>query len=85
MARVRVYTKVPCSFCRAAKQLLERKGVVYEEIDVTHDDDARVWLRQVSGQATIPQIFIGERSVGGYSDLVELDQRGELDALLNKS
>jgi len=82
MAHVRVYTKHNCPFCVRAKHLLGKKGVAYEEIDVEERDDLRLWLAEVTGQKTVPQIFVGERSLGGFSDLDALDRAGELDAIL---
>lgn len=69
-ARVEIYTTNYCGYCHAAKRLLESKGVGYTEIDVTQDPDKRVWLRQTSGQSTVPQIFWNGQSVGGYTELV---------------
>ena len=83
MKPVRIYTTLTCGYCQAAKRFLAGKGVVYEEIDVSNDDAQRAWLVQASGQRTVPQIFIGETSIGGYTDMRGLDQRGELDRLLN--
>lgn len=82
MAEVRVYTTRVCAYCAAAKALLTRKRVPYKEIDVTADADTRAWLVTASGQRTVPQIFIGDRSIGGFTELHDLDQRGELDGLL---
>jgi glutaredoxin 3 len=82
MPTVRVYTTRLCAYCVAAKRHLDRKHVPYEEIDVSDDPDAREWLVEATGRRTVPQIFIGDRSIGGYTDLVELDRRGELDPLL---
>jgi len=83
---VRVYTTTYCPFCARAKELLRAKGVLFEEIDVTGDDAARAQLTEMSGgQRTVPQVFIGELHVGGYSDLARLEGRGELDRLLSRS
>lgn len=82
MPRVRIYTTRVCPYCFAAKDLLASKGVEFEEIDVTGDTATRAWLREVTGQHTVPQVFIGERSCGGFTDLRALDERGELDRLL---
>jgi len=79
---VTVYTKENCPYCVRAKALLQRKGVAYQEVWVAGNDELRRWLVERSGQMTVPQIFAGERSLGGYSDLVALDQRGELDPIL---
>jgi glutaredoxin 3 len=79
---VKLYTKSNCPYCVRAKALLGRKGVAFEEIDVEGRDDLRVWLVEATGQRTVPQIFAGERSLGGYSDLAALDASGELDPIL---
>jgi glutaredoxin 3 len=79
---VTVYTKSNCPYCVRAKALLDRKGVAYREIDVEGRDDLRTWLVERSGQMTVPQVFAGERSLGGYTDLAALDERGALDPIL---
>ncbi len=66
-----------------AKALLSRKGVQFQEIDVSFDDEKRQWLMQASGQRTVPQIFINDKPVGGFDDIAALDRKGELDPLLN--
>jgi glutaredoxin 3 len=65
-----------------AKRLLDQKGIAVREIDVTSDPATRAWLREVTGQHTVPQIFVGERSIGGYRELYQLEREGKLDALL---
>lgn len=82
MPRVRIYTKHNCPFCVRAKALLGKKGVAFEEIDVEGSDDLRRWLVEASGQMTVPQIFVGERSLGGFSDIDALDRQGKLDPIL---
>ncbi len=83
MVRVRIYTTRTCSYCFAAKQLLDEKGIAYDEIDVTGNSEAREWLREVTGRRTVPQIFIDDRSYGGFTDVARLDRRGELDRILS--
>ncbi len=83
MADVVVYTTGYCGFCWAAKRHLDDRQVPYEEIDVTGDRAARRALaKKARGRTTVPQIFIGGRSIGGYTELRALDRRGELDTLL---
>ncbi len=82
MADVTIYTTVSCPYCVQAKRLLGHKGVSYTEIDVTMDPELRRTMIERSGRRTVPQIFIDGRSIGGFDELHELDQRGELDALL---
>jgi glutaredoxin 3 len=71
-----------CSYCARARQLLESKGVEFEEIDVDSRPDARGEMSTRSGRRTVPQIFIGETHVGGFDDLYELDASGRLDPML---
>ena len=80
--KITVYTKRNCPFCVRAKRLLERKGVAYDEIRVEGNDDLRIWLAEATGQKTVPQIFVGDRSLGGFSDLDALDREGKLDPIL---
>ena len=85
MQPVRIYTTTYCGYCRAAKALLDRKGVPYQEIDVTEDDAARESLTRQTGQRTVPQIFVGETHVGGFTDLDALERAGKLDPLLQSA
>ena len=82
MAEVVIYTTRVCPYCVAAKALFRKKGVAYREVDVSGDDAKREWLVEATGQRTVPQIFIGGKSYGGYSDVSALEQSGELDAAL---
>ena len=82
MADVTIYTTISCPYCVQAKRLLTHKGVVYKEIDVTIDAALRQEMIQASGRRTVPQIFIGAQSIGGFDELYELEQSGELDGLL---
>ena len=80
-AEVKVFTTSWCGYCHAAVRLLKQKGVGFVQIDAG-DNKTRMWLRQVTGRSTVPQIFIDGKSVGGYTDIRALDERGELDRLL---
>ena len=82
MPKVVIYTKPFCPYCARAEALLSRKGVDYEEIIASMDPEKREEMRQRSGRMTYPQIFIGDRHIGGFDDLNALDRAGELDALL---
>ncbi len=82
MKKITIYTADYCGFCHAAKALLTRKGVPFDDIDVTHDPAARQDVVQRSGQSTVPQIFIGDESIGGFAELQTLEVSGELDDLL---
>jgi len=83
MPKVRIYTTPFCPYCSRAKSLLRQKGIEFEEIDVYMDPGARDEMVEKSGGGrTVPQIFIGDRSIGGCDELHELDEAGELDPLL---
>jgi glutaredoxin 3 len=81
---IKIYTTPWCGYCRAAERLLNKKGVAFENQDVSNDPQARRWLVEASGQNTVPQIFIDGKSIGGFSELDALDRRGELDRLLGR-
>lgn len=72
-----------CPYCVRAKELLTKKDLAYEEIDVTSDDAARSEMVALSKRRTVPQIWIGDLHVGGCDDLYALDTSGELDTLTN--
>lgn len=83
MADVVIYTKPGCGYCHAALALLDAKGVDYTEIVASNDPAKKQEMIQRSGgRMTFPQIFIGEKHIGGSDDLRALDARGELDPLL---
>ncbi|MDQ7260200.1 glutaredoxin 3 [Paracoccus sp. PS-1] len=83
MAKVEIYTTPTCPYCIAAKSLLRKKGVAYEETDVSRDPQLRGAMTQrAGGRRTVPQIFIDGRHVGGSDDLHALDYQGKLDGLL---
>lgn len=83
MRPVTIYTTPYCPYCASAKALLRRKGVDFEEIDVSASSALRqAMIERASGRYTVPQIFIGDGHVGGCDDLHALDAKGELDRLL---
>jgi glutaredoxin 3 len=83
MARIVLYTTDFCGYCRAAKQLLLRKGVDFEEVDVGADHELRInMVHRAGGRRTVPQIFIDGAPIGGYLELVQLERDGRLDKLL---
>jgi len=83
MARILLYTTPFCGHCRAAKTLLRRKALDFEEIDVSFGVDKRAeMIRRTMGLRTVPQIFIHGRHVGGYYELTALEREGRLEALL---
>lgn len=83
MPPVIIYTTSLCPYCQMARDLLERKNVTYDEIDVTGRPDLRDEMRRkAGGRNSVPQIWIGGQHVGGCDDLHALDRQGRLDALL---
>ncbi|WP_111641380.1 glutaredoxin 3 [Marinimicrobium alkaliphilum] len=82
MAPVVIYTTATCPFCINAKQLLNTKGVAFDEIPVDGNTRLRQELAQKSGQRTVPQIWVGDTHVGGFSELWALDRSGKLASLL---
>ena len=83
MKKVLIYTGPICNFCSAAKHLLSKKNIKYEEIDIGNDSEKREeMLRKSNGAKTVPQIFIEEKHIGGYVELKALENKGELDSLL---
>jgi len=80
--KVVMYATSWCPYCERARQLLGRKGVALEEIDIETVPAARTEMMSRSGRVTVPQIFVGEMHVGGCDDLLDLDARGGLDPLL---
>jgi len=85
MKEVVIYSRPYCGYCDLAKNLLEQKGVAFSEIDVHHDQSRMSeMIDRSGGQMTLPQIFVGDRHVGGFTDLASLERRGQLDTLLTE-
>ncbi len=83
MARVEIYTSPLCGYCHAAKRLLAKKGVAFEEVNVITTKGARgEMMDRAGGLSSVPQIFINGAHVGGSDELHELDFDGELDPML---
>jgi glutaredoxin 3 len=80
--RAILYTTEPCGFCRQAKALLEGRGFSFEEVNLAKDPEGRADLVARTGQMTFPQLVIGERSLGGFRELLEAERDGLLDDLL---
>ncbi len=81
MTHIRMYTTRWCGYCVRAKALLDARGLPYEEVDLGDDLD-RGRLNELTGGWTVPQIVIGDRPIGGYTELWRLDREGGLDELL---
>ena len=82
MSAVRIYGNSTCAYCGAARMLIAGKGASNEDINVASDPARRSEMEQLSGRRSVPQIFVGDRHVGGFDDLCALDKSGELDRLL---
>ena len=83
MKNITVYMGPMCSYCDAAKRLLNKKNIPYKEINIALDEDKREeMLKKSNGKRTIPQIFIEDYHVGGYVELRALENKGELDNLI---
>jgi len=84
MSRIVIYTRQGCGYCTAAKGLLARKGVEFEEIDATGRPERRAeMIERTGGSVTFPQIFVGDTHVGGCDDLYALEDAGRLDPLID--
>lgn len=85
MLKIVVYTKDYCPYCVKAMNLLKKKAVLFEEIDITHDANLQQEMfARAEGRRTVPQIFIDDKPIGGCDDLYALDESGKLDSLLGK-
>jgi glutaredoxin 3 len=82
MPEITVYTTPTCPYCFMALRLLKAKELPFRQVNVAGDGAKRGWLAEVTGQSTVPQVFIGERSIGGYTELAALERSGQLDAML---
>jgi len=80
--KVTVYGTTTCSYCGAARMLLTRKAVEYEDVVIQDGSELFEEMQQRSGSRSVPQIFIGDAHVGGFDELCSLDKSGELDKLL---
>jgi glutaredoxin 3 len=82
MSKVTVYTTDPCSFCVRVKALLKSRDVEFDEVNLSKDPAGRVELARRTGMMSFPQVLVGERVVGGYSEVQKAADNGELDELL---
>lgn len=85
MAKVEIYTAMMCPFCTRAVDLLKRKGVDFEEVDVTFSPKKRKAMAERAGQRSVPQIWINDDHVGGSDELYALESAGKLDNMLAQS
>ncbi len=82
MSKVVIYTTDYCPYCVKAKALLQRKQIAFEEIKIVDDAMREAMIVKSGGRRTVPQIFIGDKHIGGCDDLYELDRQKKLDGLL---
>ena len=75
---IKIYTTTICPYCSAAKRLFKERGFEYKEINIEHERMSREKLAELTGGRTVPQIIINGKPIGGYDDLLVLDQKGEL-------
>ena len=78
LARVTVYTTEPCGYCRTAKTLLDRRGIPFEEINLSKDADGRAELVALTGMMTFPQVMLDGEPIGGFQELAAADRAGRL-------
>ncbi|ESK39681.1 glutaredoxin 3 [Acinetobacter nectaris CIP 110549] len=84
MANVVIYSTTVCPYCVRAKQLLERKGISYKEVNLSNEaPDVRIELMQRTNHRTVPQIFINDQFIGGFDQLYALDRESKLDELID--
>lgn len=76
--QIKIYTKAYCSYCYAAKNLLTKRGVAFEETELSGNFKAEQEMRDLTGGTTVPQILINGTPIGGFTELVELDTAGQL-------
>lgn len=81
MNAVTILTRPTCGYCHAAKRLLKQHGIDYREVDLSADAELGLRLLQQSGRRTVPQIFIRDRAIGGYTELAELIVRDDFDLI----
>ena len=83
--QIKIYTKAYCSYCFAAKNLLTKRGLAFEETELSGNFKAEQKMRDLTGGTTVPQILIDGTPIGGFTELVELDRAGQLKAAKNTS
>ena len=83
MAKIEVYTTDYCPYCVRAKDLLKRKGIAFEEVMMSTQEERMALMEKAGGRRTVPQIFTNDEAIGGYDDLAALDASGELEKKIN--
>jgi glutaredoxin 3 len=85
LAKVEVYTRRGCMYCSRLIALFDELGVSYAHHDLTGDQARRAWLAEASGRDTVPQVFIDDVPVGGFTDVAAMHRRGELARRLTRA
>tara|TARA_B100001094_G_C18119391_1_gene765962 strand:- start:1130 stop:1390 length:261 start_codon:yes stop_codon:yes gene_type:complete len=85
MSKIEIYTAPFCGYCHGAKALLSEKGLIFEEFDISSNDErSQEMIKRANGRHTVPQIFIGNIHVGGCDELYSMEASGKLDQVLSK-
>jgi len=82
MSAITLYSRTPCGYCSLAKRMLKERGLAFHEVDLTTQSNIERELVTRTGQRTVPQIFIGDRFIGGYTELAALIRDGRLSSML---
>lgn len=82
MTPLTLYTTDRCGSCVGAKKLLEKRGIAYQEINLSRDPDGREQLQRLTGMFTFPQVIVGDRAIGGFTELLAADREGRLGELI---
>ena len=78
-----IYSTTWCPSCVSAKRLLDSKNIAYTEINIENENISRGRLEEIAGAGTVPQIIINDKSIGGFDNLLKLEQTGELNKILD--
>jgi glutaredoxin 3 len=84
MTPLTLYTTDRCGSCVGAKKLLEKRGIAYQEVNLSRDPDGREQLQRLTGMFTFPQLIVGERAIGGFTELLAADREGRLGELIKE-
>jgi glutaredoxin 3 len=84
MKPLTLYTTDRCGSCVGAKKLLEKRGIAYQEVNLSRDPDGREQLQRLTGMFTFPQVIVGERAIGGFTELLAADREGRLGELIKE-
>ena len=84
MTPLTLYTTDRCGSCVGAKKLLEKRGIAYQEVNLSRDPDGREQLQRLTGMFTFPQVIVGERAIGGFTELLAADREGRLVELIKE-